>query len=148
MNKKNRSFKKNETGMELPINIVVMLVVGMVALAALLAIIPESKKSLVVQIENVDGNDGITADITNGNNQDFNVDLIVLDSKNNPVEGASVIISGGGGQGSAKTGADGKVTVAVSDVLIRTNQDSIDLRVVAKANGFYEYRDETAILIT
>ena len=148
MNGKNKSFEKNKKGMELPINIVVMLVVGMVALAALLAIIPESKKNLVVEIEKVDGNDGITADITNGNNQNFDVELIVLDSTNNPVEGASVIISGGGGTGSAQTGSDGKATITVSNVLIRKNQDSIDLRVVAKANGFYEYRDETAILIT
>ena len=44
MSKANRSLIQNEHGMELPINIVVMLVVGMVALAALLAIIPESKK--------------------------------------------------------------------------------------------------------
>jgi len=33
---------------ELPINIVVMLVVGMVALAALIAIIPKSKEYLTV----------------------------------------------------------------------------------------------------
>ncbi|PPA78931.1 MAG: hypothetical protein C00003105_01111 [ANME-2 cluster archaeon HR1] len=53
-NKKNRSFRQNEKGMELPINIVVMLVVGMVALAALLSIIPESKKNLIVEVESVD----------------------------------------------------------------------------------------------
>jgi len=51
--------------MELPINIVVMLVVGMVALAALLAIIPESKKNLVVDVISVNGEDGVSDNIDN-----------------------------------------------------------------------------------
>jgi len=147
-NKKNRSFKKNEKGMELPINIVVMLVVGMVALAALLSIIPESKKSLVVEIEKVDGNDGITADIIHGGGSTITTDLKVYDNDNNPVHGANVIISGGGGLGSSKTDENGMTNVTVNDVTIRFNQDSLDLQLIVKANGFYEYRDESAILIT
>ncbi len=43
-------FFKNDDAIELPINIVVMLVVGMVALAALLAIIPKSKENLSVDV--------------------------------------------------------------------------------------------------
>lgn len=144
----NRSIKHDERGMELPINIVVMLVVGMVALAALLAIIPESKKNLVVEVDKVNGIIGVTADITNGQLKDVDVNLNVYDSDNNPVRGASVIITGGGGIGSAKTLADGTATVTVKGVLIRINQDSIDLKIVAKANGFYDYIDESAILIT
>lgn len=148
MSRENRSFRRDDKGMELPINIVVMLVVGMVALAALLAIIPESKKNLVVEIVSVDGIDGVTADIENGLKTDVAVVLNVYDSDNNPVQGASVILSGGGGQGSAKTDATGQVSVTVSDVFIRLNQDSIDLKLVTKANGFYDYTDESAILIT
>ncbi len=45
-----KNFKKDERAIELPINIVVMLVVGMVALAALLSIIPKSKENLSVDI--------------------------------------------------------------------------------------------------
>jgi hypothetical protein len=51
--KKNSSLNKlkgDERAIELPINIVVMLVVGMVALAALLSIIPKSKENLSVDI--------------------------------------------------------------------------------------------------
>ena len=43
---KSRKFRDDEIAIELPINIVVMLVVGMVALAALLSIIPKSKENL------------------------------------------------------------------------------------------------------
>ncbi|KAF5411083.1 MAG: hypothetical protein C5S43_03815 [Candidatus Methanocomedens sp.] len=148
MAKSNRYFIRDNTGMELPINIVVMLVVGMVALAALLAIIPESKKNLVVEVDSVDGNSGVTGNIANGVPTVVNIYLTLYDRDNNPVQGASVIISGGGGQGSAKTDASGQANVTVSDVFIRLNQDSIDLKLVAKANGFYDYTDEAAILIT
>lgn len=148
MSKANRSLIQNEHGMELPINIVVMLVVGMVALAALLAIIPETKKNLVINVISVNGVDGVTSDITNGVSSNVAVVVQVYDSDNNLVDGASVIITGGGGSGSAKTDATGLATVDVSDVFIRLNQDSVDLKLVVKANEFYDYTDEAAILIT
>ena len=148
MSKANRSLIQNEHGMELPINIVVMLVVGMVALAALLAIIPESKKNLIVDVISVNGEDGVTGDIGNGKSSNVSVDVKVYDSDNSLINGASVIISGGGGFGSAKTDATGLATVDVSNVFIRLNQDSIDLKLVVKANGFYDYTNEEAILIT
>jgi hypothetical protein len=148
MSKANRSLIQNEHGMELPINIVVMLVVGMVALAALLAIIPETKKNPVIEVISVNGVAGVTSDINNGVNTDVTVIVKVYDGDNNLVDGANVIITGGGGSGSAKTDATGLATVTVSDVFIRLNQDSIDLKLVVKANGFYDYTDESAILIT
>lgn len=148
MSKANRSLIKNENGMELPINIVVMLVVGMVALAALLAIIPETKKNLVIEVLSVNGVGGVTGNIDNGKSSNVSVDVIVYDSDNNLVEGANVIITGGGGIGSIKTDPTGQATVDVSNVFIRLNQDSIDLELVVKANGFYDYTNEAAILIT
>jgi len=148
MSKANRSLIQNEHGMELPINIVVMLVVGMVALAALLAIIPESKKNLVVDVISVNSEDGVTSNIDNGVSNSVGVDVKVYDSDNNLVEGANVIVTGGGGLGSEKTDATGQANLTVSDVFIRLNQDSIDLKLVVKANGFYDYTDESAILIT
>ena len=148
MSKANRSLIQNEHGMELPINIVVMLVVGMVALAALLAIIPESKKNLVVEVISVNGEDGVTCNIENGKDIDVTVVVKVYDGDNSLIEGASIILSGGGGFNSSKTDEKGEATVTVSDVFIRLNQDSIDLKLIAKANGFYDYTDESAILIT
>jgi hypothetical protein len=148
MHKVNNLFRNDENGMELPINIVVMLVVGMVALAALLAIIPEAKENMEVELISVYNNNGSTANIENGVKTSIDVVMSVYDRDNNPVEGASIIISGGGGMGSNKTDATGQTTVTVPEVLIRINQDSIDLKLIAKANGFHDYIDETAILIT
>lgn len=50
MNNIKKSFK-NDSAVELPINIVVMLVVGMVALAALIAIIPSPTCHFTLEIE-------------------------------------------------------------------------------------------------
>ena len=44
-------FRNDEKAMELPINIVVMLVVGMVALATLISIIPTPTKEMSVFVE-------------------------------------------------------------------------------------------------
>ena len=148
MSKANRSLIQNEHGIELPINIVVMLVVGMVALAALLAIIPESKKNLVVEVISVNGELGVTSNVDNGVSNSVDVEVIVYDSDNNLIEGANVIIRGGGGLGSDKTDATGQANFTVSNVFIRLNQDSTDLKLMVKANGFYDYTDESAILIT
>ena len=46
--KKFKFFKHDEKAMELPINIVVMLVVGMVALATLISIMPTPTKEMSV----------------------------------------------------------------------------------------------------
>lgn len=148
MYKPNDLFRNDENGMELPINIVVMLVVGMVALAALLAIIPEAKEDMEVDLISVYNNNGSTANIENGVKTSVDVVMMVYDRDNNPVEGASIIISGGGSMGSNKTDATGRTTVTVPEVLIRINQDSIDLKLVAKANRFHDYIDDSAILLT
>lgn len=49
-----RLIKHDEKAMELPINIVVMLVVGMVALATLISIMPTPTKDMSVFVESTD----------------------------------------------------------------------------------------------
>ncbi|HIH43622.1 MAG TPA: carboxypeptidase regulatory-like domain-containing protein [Candidatus Methanoperedenaceae archaeon] len=144
-----KKFKADDKGIELPINIVVMLVVGMVALAALLAIIPQPKKNMVVEINSVNNDTGVVADLENGVPKDVSVKLTVYDSNtNNPVKGADVIITGGGSTDAGKTLSTGNASLKLKDVLIRKNQDMLYLKVIVKANGFYDYENDRAILIT
>ena len=51
--RKFKLIRRDEKAMELPINIVVMLVVGMVALATLISIIPTPTKEMSVFVERV-----------------------------------------------------------------------------------------------
>ncbi len=149
-------FRKDERAIELPINIVVMLVVGMVALAALLAIIPKSKENLSVDILEITvGNkssNGSSAKVIGAGDHYVKVDVRVYDKNNNPVEKASVTMNGGGGFGAEQTDEDGEATLRLGGekgtrVTIRPNQQTVELKLVAKANGFYDYEDEKAVLL-
>jgi hypothetical protein len=153
---RSKRFKKDEQAIELPINIVVMLVVGMVALAALLAIIPKSKENLSVDIIDVKvSNDttvkGNTAKVVGAADHAVTVNIKVYDKDNNPVEKASATLTGGGGFGSDQTNKTGLAHLYLggsgSMVTIRPNQQSVELKLVVKANGFYDYEDERAVLL-
>ncbi len=158
--KKNSSMKKfkdDEKAIELPINIVVMLVVGMVALAALLSIIPKSKENLSVDIISIEIDDGAVKNgsvttVEGAGEYKVRVVAKVFDKNNNPVEKASVTITGGGGFGVDQTNTDGQALIDLgetinSKVTLRPNQKSVALKLVAKANGYYDYEDEYAVTL-
>ncbi len=150
-------FRKDERAIELPINIVVMLVVGMVALAALLAIIPKSKENLSVDVLSItiDGttSQGSTAKVVGAGEHEISVAVKVYDKNNNPVQKASATLNGGGGFGASQTDASGGATIRLgvnnegTKVNIRPNQQTVELKLVVKANGFYDYEDEKAVLL-
>jgi hypothetical protein len=153
-----KKFAKDEKAIELPINIVVMLVVGMVALAALLSIIPKSKENLSVEIidikiDNGAVHEGSVTTVEGAGEYKVKVNATVFDKNNNPVEKASVTITGGGGFGVDQTNTYGDASVDLgkdsnnSKVNLRPNQKSVALKLVAKANGFYDYEDENAVTL-
>lgn len=154
---RSKNFRKDEKAIELPINIVVMLVVGMVALAALLAIIPKSKENLSVEIIDVQVSDdpvtkGNTAKVVGATDHAVTVNIKVYDKNNDPVEKASATLTGGGGFGSDQTDKTGLAHLYLGGssgamVTIRPNQQSVELKLVVKANGFYDYEDERAVLL-
>jgi hypothetical protein len=152
-----KKFKEDERAIELPINIVVMLVVGMVALAALLSIIPKSKENLSVDIISIKIDDGAVKNgsvttVEGAGEYKPRVVAKVFDKNNNPVEKASVTITGGGGFGVDQTSTDGEALIDLGDtinskVTLRPNQKSVALKLVAKANGYYDYEDENAVTL-
>jgi len=157
---RSKKIIKDERAIELPINIVVMLVVGMVALAALLAIIPKSKENLSIDILNVTiGNnvttEGSTAKITSEGEHQVKVWIKIYDKDNNPVQKSSATLSGGGGFGTDQSDSNGLAHLILGGsgggggtmVTLRPNQQTVELKLVVKANGFYDYEDEKAVLL-
>ncbi|HWQ95931.1 MAG TPA: carboxypeptidase regulatory-like domain-containing protein [Candidatus Methylomirabilis sp.] len=152
-----KNFKKDEHAIELPINIVVMLVVGMVSLAALISIIPKPKEYLTVDIIDIKIDDGTAhegniATVSGSGDYKVKVNVKVYDKNNNPVEKASVSLSGGGGFGADQTSRKGEASLTLGSsqstrVVFRPNQKSVELKLEVKANGFYDYEDENAIQI-
>ncbi|AYK15495.1 MAG: Ig-like domain-containing protein [Methanosarcina flavescens] len=156
--KKFKFFKHDEKAMELPINIVVMLVVGMVALATLISIMPTPTKEMSVFVENAGlrgstlakGNSIIVDSSTAENSLAITVVVKATDNDGNPVRNANVILRGLGGAASNTTDANGITFLTTPDnARIRLdpnqNEGTMDLKVVA--DGFYDYEKKDAILI-
>ncbi|MDD4497884.1 MAG: carboxypeptidase regulatory-like domain-containing protein, partial [Methanosarcinaceae archaeon] len=139
-----KAFKRDEAAMELPINIVVMLVVGMVALATLVSIIPEPTKEMSVSIEEAgldratldDGNSIIVGATAAVIPFDITVKIKATDREGNPVRDASVVMRGLGGVASNRTDINGYSVLETSrgaKVRFSPNQNegTLDLTVSA-----------------
>ena len=99
----NITMINDERGLELPINIVVMLVVGMVALAALIAIIPAPTKTMSVSMNP----NMIAASASDFTDDVEDIKVTVTDPDGNPVQDATCVLRGGGGVASATSESDG-----------------------------------------
>lgn len=144
--------------MELPINIVVMLVVGMVALATLISIIPTPTKEMSVFVERTalgggslqQGNSIIVTAAVAENPFAVSAEIKVTDNDGNPVRDANVVLSGLGGAASSTTDINGiavLTTPANARVRLDPNQNegTMDLKILA--DGFYDYEKKDAIMI-
>ena len=154
--KNNKNIFQNDSAIELPINIVVMLVVGMVALAALIAIIPPPTKNMSVNIDE----SGITGTLESGNTiivnaltaQDeltLEVRITATDPDGNPVRDANVVLRGLGGVATNTTDIDGKAVLITdtAQVKLGANQNEGTMDLTITANGFYDYGMTDAVMI-
>ncbi len=156
--KRFRFIRHDEKAMELPINIVVMLVVGMVALATLISIMPTPTKDMSVFVEStalnggnsVKGNSIIVSASTAENPFAVTAVVKITDSDGNPVRNANVILRGLGGAASNTTDANGVTFLTTPEnarVRLDPNQNegTMDLKIVA--DGFYDYEKKDAVMI-
>jgi len=151
-------IRHDEKAMELPINIVVMLVVGIVALATLISIVPTPTKEMSVFVERAALRGGTFQEgnsiIVNANTavNPFGVTMMVkvTDKDGNPVRNANVILNGLGGAASNTTDINGISVLTTADTaLVRLdpnqNEGTMDLKVLA--DGFYDYEKKDAVMI-
>lgn len=151
-------FRRNEKAMELPINIVVMLVVAMVALATLISIIPTPTKEMSVFVERTgpgagslqQGNSIIVSATTAQNPFAVSAEVKVTDKDGNPVRNANVILKGLGGAASNTTNINGvTVLTTPAGALVKLdpnqNEGTMDLKILA--DGFYDYEKKDAVMI-
>ncbi len=152
-----KKFVRDEAAIELPINIVVMLVVGMVALAALIAIIPPPTKNMSVDIEESGlqsqtlsaGNTIVVDAVTAQNPLTVVVKIKATDPDGNPVRDANVVLRGLGGVATNNTDINGMTTLVSSSAPVEfganQNEGTMDLSI--SANGFYDYEKMDAVMI-
>lgn len=152
-----KAFKRDEAAMELPINIVVMLVVGMVALATLISIIPTPTKEMSVFIEEagldsatLSPGNSIIVDATDADNFDIMVKIKATDGDGNPVRDANVVLRGLGGVASNITNITGYSVLENSEgaqLRLSPNQNEGTLDLTVSAEGFYDYERADAVMI-
>lgn len=150
-------FFNNEKAMELPINIVVMLVVGMVALAALIAIIPPPTKNMSVNIDEAGlqgnslsaGNTIIVDAITAQNPLTVVIKITATDPDGNPVRNANAVLRGLGGVATNTTDINGETLLATTTAQLRmgANQNEGTMDLTITANGFYDYEKKDSVMI-
>jgi hypothetical protein len=150
-------FFNNEKAMELPINIVVMLVVGMVALAALIAIIPPPTKNMSVNIDEAGlqgnslsaGNTIIVDAITAQNPLTVVIKITATDPDGNPVRNANAVLRGLGGVATNTTDINGETLLATTTAQLQmgANQNEGTMDLTITANGFYDYEKKDSVMI-
>jgi len=151
-------LRNDERAMELPINIVVMLVVGMVALATLISIIPTPTKEISVFVVETtleggspqEGNSIIVSADTAKDPFSVTVNINVTDQDGNPVRDANVVLTGLGGAASNNTDINGVTVLTTADgakprLDPNQNEGTMDLKILA--DGFYDYEKQDAIMI-
>jgi hypothetical protein len=151
-------FRNDEKAMELPINIVVMLVVGMVALATLISIIPTPTKEMSVFVEGTSlegeplqaGNSIIVDATTAQNSFAVSATIKVTDKDGNPVRDANVVLRGLGGAASNTTDINGRTVLTTTGAALvqldpNQNEGTMDLKILA--DGFYDYERKDAVMI-
>ena len=136
-----------------------MLVVGIVALATLISIIPTPTKEMSVFVEKTalrgetlqDGNSIVVNANTAANPFGVTVMVKVTDKDGSPVRKANVILRGLGGAASNTTDINRISVLTTPDTaLVRLeppnqNEGIMDLKVLA--DGFYDYEKEEAVMI-
>lgn len=160
--KKTKSLLSNDSAIELPINIVVMLVIGMVALAALIAIIPPPTKNMSANVDNAGLTSGtlsagntilVDSGIVAAGNFSVTVKISAKDPDGYPVRGANVVLRGLGGAATGVTDDAGLCTLKTDassggariSLGANQNEGAMDLKITA--NGFYDYEKTNAVMI-
>lgn len=150
-----KKLRDNDEAVEgLPVRLIVVLVVGVIALAAMVGALNGFKpqKSLSASVYEVGGKDGNMLMIPKTGyaavEHNWTCRVLVVDAEGDPVSGASVIVHGLSGAGSAVTDKDGEAYLTkTNDVTLNANQNSGYMTLEVSAPGYNTYTNENALAV-
>jgi hypothetical protein len=153
--KGDKSFWKNDDAVEgLPVRLIVVLVVGVIALAAMVAALNGFKpqKTLTASVYEVGGKDGNMLMIPKAGfgpvEHNWTCRVKVVDANGDAIEGASVIVHGLSGAGSDVTDRYGVAYLSkTNNVNLNSNQNSGYMTLEVSAPGYNTLRNENAIAV-
>lgn len=145
----------DDRGVEgLPVRLIVVLVVGVIALAAMVAAMNSFKpqKTLTASITEVNSKQGnllrVQCADEGSMNKTWTCTVKVTDEKGTPIKGASVIMYGLSGAGSDITNDDGLAYMDNTNaIMLNANQDSGYMTMEVSASGYYTYKNENALAV-
>jgi len=151
----NRRFVEDEEAVEgLPVRLIVVLVVGVIALAAMVAAVngfkPQKMMSAsVIEVGGKDGNLLVVPKVGYGPvEHNWTCRVLVIDADGNPISGASVIVHGLSGAGGGVTDKNGEAYLTkTNDVLLNANQNSGYMTLEVSAPGYNNYKNENAMAV-
>jgi hypothetical protein len=154
MSSKN-SLRENEDGVEgLPVRLIVVLVIGVIALSAMVGAVNifKPQKTLTAAVSKVSGKPGNLLQVSNAGqgavSKTWTCSVNVTDANGVPVSGASVIVHGMGGAGSAVTDKKGVASLSkTNSIKLNPNQDSGYMTLEVNAPGFYPYKNDNALAV-
>jgi hypothetical protein len=152
---KGKRFIEDEKGVEgLPVRLIVVLVVGIIALSAMVAAVNVFKppRTLTATVTEVSGKDGNLLQISSSGEgmvqKNWTCYVNVTDENGNPVSGASVILYGLGGAGSGVTNTKGVAYIKnTNNIRLNANQNSGYMTLEVSAPGFNTYKNENALAV-
>ncbi|CAJ36294.1 carboxypeptidase-like regulatory domain-containing protein [Methanocella arvoryzae] len=150
-----KGFLKDEAGVEgLPVRLIVVLVIGVIALAAMVSALNGFKpqKTLSASIIEVSGKQGNMLIVDKAGfgkvNKTWTCKVKVTDAAGDPIEGASVIVYGMGGAGSDMTNKTGQAyLIKTNDIVLNPNQNSGYMTLEVSAPGYITYKNENALVV-
>jgi len=150
-----KRFLKNDEAVEgLPVRLIVVLVIGVIALAAMVSALngfkPQKTLSAsVIEVSSKDGNMLVVDKAGFGEiNKTWTCKVKVVDAGGDPVEGASVVMYGLSGAGSDITDKSGLATLTkTNDVVLNSNQNSGYVTMEVTAPGYNTYKNENAMVV-
>ena len=153
--KRERTFIEDEEAVEgLPVRLIVVLVVGVIALSAMVAALNGFKpqKALTASVIEVGGKDGNLLVVPKTGyasvEHNWTCRVLVVDADGNPVSGASVIVHGLSGAGGGVTDKNGKAYLnKTDDVMLNANQNSGYMTLEVSAPGYNNFKNENAMAV-
>ncbi len=150
-----RSLLNDDRAVEgLPVRLIVVLVVGVIALAAMVAAVNGFKpqKSMSAAVYEVGGKDGNLLMVPKAGagpvEHNWTCRVKVVDVNGNPVDGASVLVHGLSGAGSDVTDKYGIAYLSkTNNVNLNSNQNSGYMTLEVTASGYNSFKNENAIAV-
>ena len=150
-----RNLLGNDEAVEgLPVRLIVVLVVGVIALAAMVSALNGFKpeKALSASVIEVGGKEGnmLMISKTGADEVEHNwtCRVKVVDPNGDPIVGASVVVHGLSGAGMAATNKDGEAYLTkTNDVKLHANQNSGYMTLEVTAPGYSDYKNENALVV-